>query len=177
MTVREIAAVTDNYLTYGGRYAPIDWTTLDTTLEKINAAFFGPMEYLSKYPFVTTGVLSIDSVDFLEAATAPLLDPLNFEREPVAAVPSEYELFQNYPNPFNPATTIAFALREDAVVTLTVYDMLGREVGRLLDSEPMDQGTQDVEFDASGLSTGIYYYVLTIGDLGIRESRRMLLIK
>ncbi|HLF15420.1 MAG TPA: T9SS type A sorting domain-containing protein, partial [Bacteroidota bacterium] len=177
MTLREIAATADNYLTYGGRYAPIDWARLDTVLEKINAAFYGPLTVISKIPFITTGVLSIDSVEFLQPAAAPMLEPLNYRVETAAAAPVAYELFQNYPNPFNPSTTIEFALRADAVVSLRVYDMLGREVARLLESEPMDQGLREVEFEASGMSTGIYYYVLSIGDEEFRQSRRMLLMK
>ncbi len=177
MTLRGIAAAADNYLTYGGRYEPINWTTLDTTLEKINGAFYGSLTVISKVPLITTGVISIDSVDFLQAAVAPLLEPLNFPREPVAAVPLDYELYQNYPNPFNPSTTIEFALRTDALVSLTVYDMLGREVARLLDAEPLEQGVSEVEFDALGFSSGIYYYVLSAGDGGFRQSKRMLLIK
>ncbi len=177
MTIREIAALTDNYLTYGSRYEPIDWVRLDTVIEKINSAFTGELVWLSKVPFVTTGVLGIDSVEFLDAATAPLLEPLNYLRDAYEPVPVAFELRQNYPNPFNPTTTIEFGLKKDAIVTLTVYDMLGREIGRLLDSEPVDEGVESVEFDGSHLSTGIYFYILSVENEGVRQTRRMILVK
>jgi hypothetical protein len=177
LTLRDLAAVADNYLTYGGRYAPVDWVWLDSVLTRVNGAFYGPLTVITKVPLITTGVLPIDSVLFLEPAAAPLLEPLNIPGADAATTPAAFELQQNYPNPFNPSTTIEFSLRAEAVVTLTVYDMLGREVIRLLDSEAMDEGVSDVEFDAATLSTGIYYYTLSIADQGIRESRRMLLIK
>lgn len=178
MTLREIAAVADNYLTYGGRYAPIDWARLDTVLTKVNGAFYGPLTYISKVPFITTGVLPIDSVGFLEPAAAPILEPLNRPGDAApSAQPVSFELRQNYPNPFNPMTTIGFAVPAEAVVTLTVYDMLGREVARLLDAEPVDEGISEVEFDGAAMSSGVYYYVLSVADRGIRETRRMLLVK
>jgi len=177
MTLREIAALADNYLTYGSRYDPIDWVQLDTVIEKVNSAFSGTLTWISKVPFATTGVLSIDSVTFLNAATAPILEPLNRLREILEPVPSAFELHQNYPNPFNPSTTIEFTLQREAVVSLTVYDMLGREVGRLLDSEPLDEGIETVEFDGSHLSTGVYYYVLALESEGLRKTGRMLLVR
>ncbi|MEI7484832.1 MAG: T9SS type A sorting domain-containing protein [Ignavibacteriota bacterium] len=64
---------------------------------------------------------------------------------------------KNYPNPFNPSTTISFTLREGSSVKLTVYDRLGREVKTLLD-ENKAAGTHTVEFNASGLPSGIYFY-------------------
>jgi hypothetical protein len=64
---------------------------------------------------------------------------------------------KNYPNPFNPSTTISFTLKEGTSVKLTVYDRLGREVKTLLD-ENKPAGTYTVDFNASGLPSGIYFY-------------------
>ncbi|MCF8411832.1 MAG: T9SS type A sorting domain-containing protein, partial [Melioribacteraceae bacterium] len=69
--------------------------------------------------------------------------------------PAEFELAQNYPNPFNPTTNIKFTLPEAAQVRLSVFNMLGEEVG-LLANQQMESGIHTVEFDASNLSTGIY---------------------
>jgi hypothetical protein len=64
---------------------------------------------------------------------------------------------KNYPNPFNPATTISYVLKENSSVRLTVYDRLGREVKVLID-ENQNAGTHTVEFNASSLPSGIYFY-------------------
>lgn len=68
-------------------------------------------------------------------------------------------ILSNHPNPFNPSTTLRFALAEQAQVRLTVYDMLGREVERLVEGV-QEAGTHEVTFDASGLPSGTYMYIL-----------------
>jgi len=73
--------------------------------------------------------------------------------------PEEIYLSQNYPNPFNPTTTIKYQLPEFSFVTLKVYDVLGSEIALLVNEEkPM--GSYEVEFDASKLSSGVYFYRL-----------------
>jgi hypothetical protein len=67
-------------------------------------------------------------------------------------------LYQNYPNPFNPSTTIQFDIAGDAFVTLKVYNVLGQEVTTLFDHEAMSEGTQEIQFNANGLATGVYFY-------------------
>jgi hypothetical protein len=71
----------------------------------------------------------------------------------------EFKLNQNYPNPFNPTTTISFQLPQREFVTLKIYDTLGREVRKLVDKE-LKQGKYEVDFNASNLSSGIYFYRL-----------------
>lgn len=85
-----------------------------------------------------------------------------------------YKLSQNYPNPFNPSTRISFELPEGGFVTLKVYDMLGREVALLVNSE-MASGQHTVDFNASELSTGTYVYQLTSN--GNVLSNKMVLLK
>ena len=85
-----------------------------------------------------------------------------------------YKLEANYPNPFNPSTAISFSIPERAKVNLTVYDILGNEIATLINEEK-EGGNYTINFDASDLTSGIYFYRLTSG--GISQSRKMLLIK
>lgn len=86
--------------------------------------------------------------------------------EPVTSVenidtsPKTFQLHQNYPNPFNPATTIAFSLPQSGFVILKVYNILGEEVTTLLEAHK-PAGQYAINFDASALTSGIYYYTLT----------------
>ncbi|MGE5457827.1 MAG: T9SS type A sorting domain-containing protein [Methanococcaceae archaeon] len=81
---------------------------------------------------------------------------------------------QNYPNPFNPSTEIKFAVAKDGMVSLKVYDLLGKEVASLVNGD-MKAGGYTVTFDASKLSTGMYIYQLISG--GTTLSHKMMLLK
>ncbi|MBI1802970.1 MAG: T9SS type A sorting domain-containing protein [Ignavibacteriae bacterium] len=81
-------------------------------------------------------------------------------------VVTEYRLDQNYPNPFNPTTTISFELETQSVVTLTVFNTLGQEIAVVLDNEEMYEGTQEVDFDASSLPSGVYFYRIVAQGIG-----------
>lgn len=80
-----------------------------------------------------------------------------------SSLPASYELSQNYPNPFNPTTTIDFALPKSGNVTLTVYDILGREVKTLVNGA-LPAGYHKVEFNASNLASGVYFYRIKAGN-------------
>ena len=88
--------------------------------------------------------------------------------------PAEFSLKQNYPNPFNPTTTINYSLPENAQVTLTVFDVLGREVTTLVNKE-QESGIYNVKFDASKLNSGIYFYKLNAGTFS--EVKKLILVK
>lgn len=88
--------------------------------------------------------------------------------------PKEYSLKQNYPNPYNPVTSIRFELPIDNFVTITVYDLLGKEIKTIV-SEYKTAGNYVVSFDGSYLSSGIYYYKMKSGDY--QQIRKMILIK
>ncbi|MBW7886890.1 MAG: T9SS type A sorting domain-containing protein, partial [Bacteroidetes bacterium] len=89
-------------------------------------------------------------------------------------LPAEFSLSQNYPNPFNPATVISYQVPEAGKVTLTVFDMLGREVNVLVNAEQAP-GSYSVPFDASQLSSGIYLYQIKAGNFV--QTKKMLLLK
>ena len=89
-------------------------------------------------------------------------------------IPQKYELKQNYPNPFNPQTKIQFSITEQETVKLAVYNSAGKEVSVLVNNI-LQAGSYEYNFDASGLSTGAYFYRLTAGDF--TETKKMMLIK
>lgn len=92
------------------------------------------------------------------------------------SLPSHISLSQNYPNPFNPSTSIRFDLREPSTISLLIYDLLGREVVKLVDSERLPAGTHQRVWDpASDVGSGIYFYQIRAD--GQIKTRKMTLIK
>jgi len=89
-------------------------------------------------------------------------------------VPEKFELYQNYPNPFNPTTNIKFSIPNSGNISLKIYDRLGKEVADLADGF-RSAGTYEINFDASRLSSGIYFYKLVTNDLV--NTKKMTLIK
>jgi hypothetical protein len=89
-------------------------------------------------------------------------------------VPSEFALLQNYPNPFNPTTTINYELPRQAMVEISVFNALGERVAKLV-NEIKDAGRHTVEFNASGYSSGIYFYQIKANDYV--SVKKMILMK
>ncbi len=89
-------------------------------------------------------------------------------------VPSSYELAQNYPNPFNPSTKINFSIPKSGNVKLAVYDMIGNEVSVITNGE-LAAGNYTASFNASKLSSGVYFYKLVTGEF--TSTKRMILVK
>ncbi len=100
------------------------------------------------------------------------VNPLGIDDEDL--MPSEYVLEQNYPNPFNPSTNFRFKIAEAGLTTLKIYNLLGQEVAVVLD-EFMNPGTYDFRFDATGLSSGIYFYRIRVNDFS--ASKKMILVR
>ncbi len=90
------------------------------------------------------------------------------------SLPSSYSLYQNYPNPFNPATVIRYSVPKDGNVKLTVYNAIGQKITELVNRE-VTAGIYEVNFDASRLTSGVYFY--KIETQGYTGTRKMLLIK
>ncbi len=90
------------------------------------------------------------------------------------SAPVVFELSQNYPNPFNPATTITYSIPQASQVSLKVFNMLGQEVAILVNGVK-DAGVHKVDLDASGLSSGIYFYQLEAGSF--KQVKKMTLLK
>jgi hypothetical protein len=161
LMLKEIAARADTLMTYWYGVSPATYTNLDTTIRKINLAFRGTVDSISFGALLTLkGVRSLDEVPFLlpnpnVMATTIAREPLSNNKE---ETPTVFALYQNYPNPFNPTTTISFDLPIESNVSLIVYDILGREVMRVLENQPMESGRQEILLNATDFATGVYFY-------------------
>jgi hypothetical protein len=181
-SIGEIVHLADSALTYCHYFDASVYTDLDYCISRINAAFDGDYVASSFFPFVIAGTHSLDEVYFLHAPSGAVPAIRALRREGPDMTPERFELSQNYPNPFNPSTTIDFTLPEDAMVTLSVYNLLGQEVAKVLDREQLDAGDQSVNFDAGMLPSGVYFYRIVVdgvGDLQLHKQvmKRMVLIK
>lgn len=120
----------------------------------------------------TTGTykFTINGIDSMQI-TSSVITGIS---EPSPVVPSKFALSQNYPNPFNPSTLISFDIPKQAIVKLVVYDILGRIVKTLVD-EMKSPGNYKVRFDASMITSGVYFYRITADNF--TDSKKLLLIK
>ena len=115
----------------------------------------------------------LDQWNFGENLVVHVIDqPVNIKKE--KEIPETFTLYQNYPNPFNPTTNFKFRIADFGFVSLKVYDLLGNEVATLVNEEK-PAGEYEVEFDATGLASGIYFYRLSIGS--INETKKMVLMQ
>jgi len=122
------------------------------------------------YPKTITGVyVKMDSTTILNVKLRPISTGISGNETPL-----NFMLSQNYPNPFNPVTSIKYQIASNSNVKLVVFDILGKEVMTLV-NEKQSVGDYEVKFDAGKLSSGIYFYKLTSGNLS--DVKSMILIK
>ena len=182
-SLRRVATYVDSLLTLWKWYHGINYKQIAWSLRRVNTAFDGDIDTVSTRPFLIKSNRALFAVPFLLPSTDPLPPVPAFIPESIEdQTPREYVLRQNYPNPFNPVTTIEFDLPRAALVTLKVYNILGQEIATLLDHAALDVGTQQAFFDASPLSSGVYFYRLvatnTDGSDGyVSSAKKMLFVK
>ncbi|GAB4127434.1 MAG: hypothetical protein Fur0015_01030 [Ignavibacteriales bacterium] len=102
------------------------------------------------------------------------INPLTDVENQNNLIPEKFKLFQNYPNPFNPTTKIEFSIPSDNNVEIKVFNVLGMEVATLL-NEKRQAGKHSVEFNASNLSSGVYFYKIISGNYS--EIKKMILLR
>jgi hypothetical protein len=90
------------------------------------------------------------------------------------SLPKNFELGQNYPNPFNPSTVITYSIPVSSIVTVRIYNILGDLITTIV-NENKEAGSYNVNFDASRLGNGIYFYKLQAGNF--TATKKMLLLK
>ena len=145
------APISDQYVYYG--YVG------DYPSTKIDSSYF-PFEVTAK------GLAKAQAGDWILTGS--------FLEGDLTDLPSEFALLSNYPNPFNASTVIQYELPEVSTVRLEIYNLLGNKVATLADGE-QETGYRSVTWDASEVSSGIYFYKLTAGDFS--ETKRMMLVK
>lgn len=177
------------------------WNTSDSTLSWLNGIVPIPADYLTsfKMDFLTYNgdpndpVVPSKNWSFIgnEADGFQLLYATPLTPDQMAAigmdttgltdiktvnsvVPDKFSLEQNYPNPFNPETNIRYSIPEQTNVRLAVYDAIGNLVAELVNEE-LPAGTYEVNFNAEGLSSGIYFYQINAGEF--KSTRKLILMK
>ena len=154
---------TDESFSASTAYELVDTTFMDVEYE-MNQTY-----YYRVTAFDHAGNQS-DFSDVVEAALLSAMEDL---------VPAEFALHQNYPNPFNPTTQIKFDLAEDGLVTIKIYDVMGRQLKTLVNSVKT-AGYHSIRWDATndlgeGVSAGMYIYMIQAGDFV--STRKMVLLK
>jgi hypothetical protein len=180
-TVSQIAQMGDSVVSCVGGllggYTVGDFTDL---LDSLNSEFGNaPFDTVSwsGVKTVATGVKSVAQSDIFIGSGLEFAPVAYRDYSSIYDVPDEFSLAQNYPNPFNPTTTIEFSIPEDAFVTLKVYNMLGQEVATLIDREELGSGENQVDFDASFLSSGVYFYRIMVNGGQFQQVNKMMLVK
>ncbi|MBS4029727.1 MAG: T9SS type A sorting domain-containing protein [Ignavibacteriales bacterium] len=182
-TLAQISAEIDTMLTYNKRYytgtTPTEeYSKITTAILAVNEAFRSAIDTMSWSPLQLTSDVRIDGIEFLRKGSGK--EMLFSENEFASSLPENMLLLQNYPNPFNPVTVISYSLLVNSIVSLQVFDVLGREVAMLLNNEVMEEGEHEIQFDANGLTSGVYFYRLSVGQdgiLGYTQTRKLLLLK
>ena len=154
------------YVRGTGVYRSIDggsnWASEFTAAGTLNDFDFSDGTCLSGWAVGTTGTIAR-----MEGTLVSVHNNTN-------TLPDAYKLAQNYPNPFNPSTTISYDIPKAGLVQIKIYDMLGREVATLV-NEVKQPGIYRIDFDGTGLASGVYVYRLKAGEF--YESKKMSLIK
>jgi hypothetical protein len=122
--------------------------------------------------FIKRGTSNLNSVTQLKNCVNQIVGIR--PEENLTGVPLRYSLSQNYPNPFNPVTRISYEIPTAGEVRLVVYDVLGKEAAVLV-NERMNAGSYSAEFNGSALSSGVYFYKLSVGEFS--QVRKMVLVK
>ncbi|HEY5535259.1 MAG TPA: T9SS type A sorting domain-containing protein [Ignavibacteria bacterium] len=139
----------------------------------------GEVNYRLRYKVKAVDNTNLASVysDFVSISTYYLNRGNNDSGNPKSDenLPKSFTLYQNYPNPFNPITKINYDLPKDSKVSLVIYDILGREIVRLVNGEFKPAGRYMIDFNGSNLSSGVYFYKIQAGDFV--SVKRMVLIK
>ncbi|MBM4166475.1 MAG: T9SS type A sorting domain-containing protein, partial [Ignavibacteria bacterium] len=200
-TIGEIANLVDSLLTFRGRplasmnSETVLPSTADSVLTRINRAFrYHPsfsdtiLDKLDTLKYLDTTQLIAGGLRIGAGNPISVAPYLRFNPNPLAKneidfpslnIPNEFSLYQNYPNPFNPVTTISFDLPVRSTVTMKVYNILGQVVATLSNNEILEEGTHELQFDASPFASGVYFARISTQSSkhSFEDFKKMILIK
>lgn len=200
-TIGEIANLVDSLLTFRGRplasmnSETVLPSTADSVLTRINRAFrYHPsfsdtiLDKLDTLKYLDTTQLIAGGLRIGGGNPISVAPYLRFNPNPLAKneidfpslnIPNEFSLYQNYPNPFNPVTTISFDLPVRSIVTMKVYNILGQVVATLSNNEILEEGTHELQFDASPFASGVYFARISAQSSkhSFEDFKKMILIK
>lgn len=153
-----------NYTSAGDYRADRDaWSTVRS---RSGIMYFANSEGVLQYNGVTWNLIRLPNRTSVQSLAIDRDGKFEYSPEvevTITAVPARFELAQNFPNPFNPETTLRVALPVAGHITLSVYDLLGREVALLM-NEWMEAGMHAVRFNGAGLASGLYLARLSDGN-------------
>jgi hypothetical protein len=152
------------------RLATIRWNRIDSTVLATMTFRVPPETFPSTLFDSTIQILYPASWTVTNPPGGVVVSVLNN----TGVIPKVYTLYQNYPNPFNPSTTIKFDIPKSTYAKLIIYDILGREVMKLID-EKIEAGSYDISWDGSGYASGTYIYKLVTNDF--TDIKKMILVK
>lgn len=166
-----------------GRWGTVVPNTLPNGVRRVNVHRLSDAS-MANFSVNATGVWpsGVNTVNPRGGSTAPIRLPqtdIPLSVNHISSQPEQFRLMQNYPNPFNPSTAIGFSIPEAGYVTLKVYDVLGKEVNTLL-CENLLAGTHEVQFNAYGIESGVYFYrieFLASNGLLKTDSKSLVIIK
>ena len=179
--------INKRYLFSGDPVTQVGW--IHTTLsDQRNLLSTGPFKLKSNEPIdmiaayiVGRGTDALNSITVTREIVEGVIQEYdnNFPRLTYKPGPPtnpiiSYELYQNYPNPFNPTTTIRYAIPDDGIVTIKIFDVLGQQVATLK-NEFQKANRYEVQFNSKGLASGVYIYKLQVNDYS--ESKKMIVLK
>ncbi len=196
MSLTNLGALLDTTMTFWNQnginstegYAQLQML-IDSVIKPINDGFGKDIDTTNFIITDSTGMIKNKAPYAVHLLGVKTADEVGIVKEPTVKTQSEthglvgnneplrFTLGQNYPNPFNPVTVIAYTLPSNSIVSLKVYDVLGREVAALMNNELNVAGAHSVEFDASRLSSGVYFYRLNVNNGEFTAMKKMLLLK
>jgi len=181
--LRDLVLSVDSVMTEYRKFTSINYSYIATALHTINNAFDGTFDTVSTSPLKVKSTRPVFSIPFLTTSTLPATVVPAFTPAPPAdeELPNKFTLYQNYPNPFNPYTRIEYVLTEPSIVTLKVYNILGQEVATLIDHTAIEDGHQLIDFDATNIASGVYFYRMIAEPLSghgyLTQVKKMMVIR
>jgi plastocyanin len=145
---------------------PASASAWDNLINSTNTSFIYVVQLQGTYRYKCTPHESMGMVGVIKVQTSLIIQN--------SSITSTYTLKQNYPNPFNPTTNITFSIPKSEFVKITIYNEIGKEVETIV-NEKLNEGSYTVNYDASTLSSGVYFYKISSGNF--IETKKMLLIK